>query len=112
MSEAAERYEMTSCGAPKGMGYKVDGVQFEGFRNGKLLDAKHWLDDGMMAKALGRGRWWAGQKVVTQAERQLAVARARGVGVEWRVAGRQTADILRQIFRNNNLPIDVVYIAP
>jgi hypothetical protein len=112
MSDAAARYELTSCGTPPGMGYFVDGVQFEGFASRTLLDAKFWRSGGHMAKALKSGRMWAGWKVVNQANRQLRVAKARGVDVEWRFASKEVADLVQQIFRANGLPIRAVFIAP
>ncbi|MDF0546501.1 hypothetical protein PX699_29515 [Sphingobium sp. H39-3-25] len=112
MSEAAERYELTSCGTPPGMGYYVEGVQFEGFANGRLLDAKFWHSGGTIGRAVIRQSFWAGWKVINQAERQLAVARLHGVGVEWRVAEAEVADALRAMFQANRLPINVVHIAP
>ena len=60
MSESAAEYELNSCGTPKGMGYFVDDVQFEGFKNGRLLDAKAWEDGGRLAQALRRQEFWAG----------------------------------------------------
>ena len=38
MTKEAAEYELSSCGTPKGMGYFVDEVQFEGFKNRTLLD--------------------------------------------------------------------------
>lgn len=112
MSEAAERYELTSCGTPRGMGYYVDGVQFEGFANGRLLDAKFWQAGGYIGRGIRNGWLRVGWKITDQAERQLAVAGAHGVGVEWRVADPWVADALRAIFQANRLPINVVHIAP
>ena len=112
MPAAAARYELTSCGTPAGMGYFVEGVQFEGFAGRTLLDAKFWEPGGYMAKGL-RGGWLkVGWKVVDQANRQLRVARMHGVDVEWRFASQEVADLVRVIFRNNSIPIRVVHIAP
>ena len=110
MSESAAEYELNSCGTPKGLGYFVDNVQFEGFKNGRLLDAKAWEDGGRLAQALRRQEFWAGAKVVEQARRQLLVASAHGVEVEWRFIGKEAAEIVREIFRVNGLPVHVVFI--
>jgi len=112
MSEEAEAYELSSCGTPKGMGYYVDEVQFEGFSDGKLLDAKFWRSDGRVGGALLKGEYWAGWKVVNQAERQLAVAGPRGVEVEWRIADDKVAEAVRTIFRAHKFSIRVVHIPP
>lgn len=115
MSPAAEAYEMSSCGTPKGMGYYVDGVQFEGFKGGRLLDAKHWLRDGRQAalmRSSGGGMVKISESIMERAARQLAVAGRHGVGVEWRVADREVAEMLARFMRVNKLDVRVIHIAP
>ncbi|ALJ21610.1 hypothetical protein [Microbacterium sp. No. 7] len=112
MKADAEAYELSSCGTPRGMGYYVDGVQFEGFKGGKLLDAKHWTRGGRMDNFIREVPWSAGEKIRKQATTQLRVASRHGVGVQWRVADRHVADALRAFMTNEGLPIEIVFIAP
>jgi hypothetical protein len=112
MNEAAEAYELSSCGTPRGMGYYVEGVQFEGFKNGFLLDGKNWTVTGRMGRAMANNERWVEPAIRRQAERQLAVAARHGVQVEWRVADPKTAEMLRVFFRDARLPIRVEHFAP
>lgn len=108
MSEEAAEYQARVCKAPKGWGYYVNGVQFDGFDPNLLADAKFYPDGGGMARALERQEYWAGAKALNQAARQLNAA--NGMAVEWRVAGQTAATQLQQLFRVNNVPIRVVYL--
>jgi hypothetical protein len=112
MGDEAAAYENSSCGTPRGMGYYVDEVQFEGFRNNKLLDAKFWKVGGRMDKFMKIRPDLASTKIVNQATKQLSVAGKYGVGVQWRVADPQIADMLRNFMEYRGLAIEIVYIAP
>jgi len=112
MSEEAAAYESSACGTPKGMGYYVDEVQFEGFRNGKLLDAKFWRSGGRLSRLMRYRPDLAETKILNQATDQLKVAGKYGVGVQWRVADPQMADLLRNFMTYRKLAVEIVYIAP
>lgn len=112
MSDEAAAYENSSCGTPSGTGYYVDEVQFEGFRNGKLLDAKFWKMSGRMGRFIQNRPDLAETKIFNQATRQLAVANKYGAGVQWRVADPKMADLLRNFMQGKGLAVEVVYIAP
>jgi hypothetical protein len=112
MSDEAAAYENSSCGTPSGMGYYVDEVQFEGYRNGKLLDAKFWRMNGRMGRFIRYRPDLAETKVFNQATRQLTVANKYGAGVQWRVADPQMADLLRNFMQGKGLAVEIVYIAP
>ena len=112
MSEDAAAYESSSCGTPRGMGYYVDEVQFEGYRNGKLLDAKFWKASGRMGRFMRYRPDLAATKISNQATRQLTVAGRYGTGVQWRVADPQMADMLRNFMEYRGLAVEIVYIAP
>lgn len=109
MTEADALYQMRAANAPgTGVGFYRGAVQFDGrdLTTRTLLEVKNWKDGEKMATALTEGKWWAGQRVLNQALRQLA---ARGsYSVVWRMSGRQAAGVVQQIFRANNLPIEVV----
>lgn len=109
MSEADALYQMKAGNAPgPGVGFYRGVVQFDGrdLATRTLLEVKNWRDGEKMATALQNGRMWAGYKVLNQGVRQVAAS--GGYPVVWRVSGRQAADIVQQIFRRNNVPIQVV----
>jgi hypothetical protein len=61
-----------------------------------------------MTKSLARNSYWAGNRALEQAARQLEAA--GGIPVEWRVASQTAASKLWELFRVNNVPIKVVFV--
>ncbi|SDL39122.1 hypothetical protein SAMN04487916_108159 [Arthrobacter sp. ov407] len=114
MRTADMNYQTTACNSPRGMGYSVNGVQFDGYVNESrtLLEAKNWMPGGRMMNMLNKGYLSAADEVVGRAQRQLAAAAPSGAAIEWRMASREAADIVRTIFKNWGFKIRVVYIAP
>jgi hypothetical protein len=119
MSEEARRYQVQVTGTPPGWVYRVffgpgpeDFVDFDGFANGVLLEAKganlaQFIDEGLNAARYFRGA----QNMLRQAQRQFKVA--RGMPVRWIVAEKRFADYLRKLFASNELEgIEVVHIPP
>jgi len=119
MSEDAMRYQVQVTGTPKGWVYRVffgpgpdDYVDFDGFVNGVLLEAKgpnlaRFIDDRLKPLPFFRGE----TKFIEQAKRQFDAA--SGLPVRWIVAEKKFADYLRKLFDNNNLEsIEVVLISP
>jgi hypothetical protein len=101
---------MRAGNAPgQGIGFYRGTVQYDGreLATRTLIEAKNWKDGEKMATALQKGQFWAGYKVLNQGVRQ--VAGSGGYQVVWRVSGRQAADVIQQIFRKNNVPIQVVF---
>lgn len=107
MSTADSAYEARVCNKQEGMGYYVNGVQFDGYENNTLLDGKNWAANGRITKALERQEHWAGWKVVNQAESQLEAA--GNTPVEWRVASQEAVDQIRAIFKTHGISINVNY---
>lgn len=115
MSEEARDYQVQVTGTPKGYAYRVtaDGeeVNFDGFRNGTLLDAKGpgyaKFFDG---KLIPRGFFKGSDKLLGQAERQFKVA--RGIPIRWIVAEEKFAAALRRLFEDEGIPIRVDFIPP
>jgi hypothetical protein len=110
MAEADALYQMRAGNAPgRGMGFYRGTVQFDGreLATKSLIEVKNWKDGGRMANALSKGQYWAGNKVLQQGVRQVGAS--GGYQVVWRVSGRQAADLIQQIFRNNKVPIQVVF---
>jgi hypothetical protein len=117
MSEEALRYQVQVTQAPVGWVYRVffgpgpdDFVDFDGFLNGALLEAKgpnlaKFIDDTLEPLPFFRGV----DDILRQARRQFAAA--NGAPLRWVVAEKRFADYLRELFRNRNLSgIEVVHI--
>ena len=108
MKPRAREYQRRISGAPDGTAYRVDGVNFDSYVGGVLIEAKgpgyaslcRRLPDGSLAP---RG-WFSGfNNVLKQAERQNRVARRHGHPVQWHVAEEDFADLLRRVIRQNTM---------
>jgi hypothetical protein len=88
--------------------YYVDTVKFDGFKNGKLIEAK---GPGLAKFLVSESKfqvWWEGaEKTLDQAKSQSSAA--RGASIEWHVAEAEFAAALKTIFAKHNLPIVVVH---
>lgn len=91
----AYRYQELITGAPRGVEYNVNGVNFDGYDANRdvLLDAKHWtqecpLGDRCRFEPL---RQALTDKLVAEAERQLDATRMQGTQIEWRVVDEEMA---------------------
>ncbi|WP_241758111.1 Tox-REase-5 domain-containing protein [Myxococcus landrumensis] len=113
MSDASREYQAQVTGAPIGNVYNVEGVRFDGFNRGILLETKgpgyaKFLKDGSFRA------WFRGADgMLDQARRQFEVV--RGTPIHWHFAERDVAGAVRDIFRNEGLgAIKVVHtpIAP
>jgi hypothetical protein len=124
MSSEAAEYQRKAGGLPIGKGYYVkapDGryVQFDGPpTNDNLIEAKYYQDGGSFVRGaeafmknpnsnFAQGWYDRALKDLDQAQRQVAAA--GNLGVEWRVAGERSAELLQQMFNALNLPINVVH---
>ena len=111
MSEASRKYQAQVTEAPEGKVYKVQGVKFDGFKMGVLLETKgsgyaKFLKDGSFRS------WFRGADgMLEQAKKQFEAA--NGTPIQWHFAEREVADAVRDIFRNEGLgKIKVVYTPP
>ncbi|MFC4310190.1 TadE/TadG family type IV pilus assembly protein [Steroidobacter flavus] len=91
----AYRYQELITGAPRGVEYNVNGVNFDGYDANRdvLLDAKHWtqecpLGDRCRYEPLKRALT---DKLLEEAERQIAAVRTAGTSIEWRVVDEEMA---------------------
>jgi hypothetical protein len=107
MSETEAAYEARVCNKDPGLGYYVNGVQFDGFQKEVLIDAKYYTSDSRMTKALLKNNAFLGNKLLAQADRQVMAAGGRQV--EWRVASQSAADKLKELFERNETPVRVVF---
>lgn len=110
MSERAADYQEQVTGSPPGTEYVVDGVAFDGFAEGTLLDAKgpgyeNFLDENGEWKPFFEGQ----EELVNQAQRQLDAA--GDTPVEWRVAEERAAEAIDRLLDGAGLgDIEVVHV--
>ena len=110
MSDRAARYQDQVSGRAGGAGkeaYVVNGVKFDGYETGKLVDAK---GPGYAGK-LGQ-EWYNGNEaLIDQARRQVEAA--EGTPIEWHFAEKEAADTARGMLQKENITgIDVIYQPP
>lgn len=91
----AYRYQERITGAPRGVEYNVNGVNFDGYDSQRdvLLDAKHWtqecpLGDRCRSESLKQA---LADKLIAEARRQLDAVRNSTVSIEWRVVDEEMA---------------------
>ena len=103
-SEAARDYQEQVTGQPAWRVYEVDGVEFDGFTGGELLEAKgpsykHFLEKDGTAKP-----WFEDgpglESLLVQADRQLRIAQKAKVPLVWHVAEAEFAHFLRKTFQS------------
>jgi hypothetical protein len=107
MSKRAAVYQ-TFVTKRTGSAYLVNGVKFDGIAKGILLEAK-----GHGYKSFVKGgefRTWfkkGHDALLAQARRQFEAA--RGVPIQWHVAEKEFADVLRQSFRDKGIGVSVIF---
>jgi hypothetical protein len=105
MSPRAAKYQLQVTGTPAGQAFFRNGVKFDGFKNGTLLDAKGpgygELINGRLADRIA-------MNVLDQAERQISAAGA--TPIEWIVAEKDFAIGLKSFFSDNNINIAVSWV--
>jgi hypothetical protein len=106
MTARAASYQARISGRG-GEAFVVNGVKFDGVRNGVLLDAKgpgyaRFVRDGEFRP------WWRGaEALVSQARRQLAAA--RGAPIQWHFAEESAASATRALLQGRGISgIDIV----
>ena len=107
MSANAAAYQARVAGT-NGSAYVVNGVKFDGFANGMLIDAKagyaQFVKDGQFRS------WFSGaDSLVAQAQRQLNAA--NGTPIQWRFAEEVAANATRVLFQQRGVTgIDIVHV--
>jgi hypothetical protein len=119
MSPEAQRYQSQLTGTPAGWVYRIrtgpstsrkEGVDFDGFKDGVLLEAKGPGYRKLLEKMYGKPWFRCIDKMLDQAQRQLSAA--KGSPVQWHFAEREVADLVRQAFEDNNLGRIKVFHTP
>jgi len=111
MQPRAASYQTKITGQPVENGYVVNNVKFDGFKNGRLLDAKgpgynNFIKDGKFQS------WFRGQDaLVNQAKQQILAA--NGLQIEWHIAEKETLTAINILFKNNNITaIKLIFTPP
>jgi len=115
MSNEAKRFQSEKTGAPEGWVYRVrtgpgpnDFVDFDGFKNGVLLEVKGPGYKALLEKMYGQ-EWFRGIKdLLAQARRQLNAA--NGTPIQWHFAESEVAELVRRLLREKNL--DKIKVIP
>jgi RHS repeat-associated protein len=109
MSARAASYQQFVTGADPGQAYLVNGVKFDGFSGGTLLDAKGpgyatFVNSAGEFKPFFNGA----DSLLDQAGRQIEAA--QGVPIQWHVAEPQAASAMRNLLQNaGHDGIDVIH---
>jgi hypothetical protein len=108
--DRAYAYEVTG-GAEKAT--YVNGVEFEGVRNGVVLDAKRSRSVGSFYDISGADKFTQNVKIpsmVKQALRQLNGIRGTGLkGIEWHISNSTVAQQVKLLFEQRGININVVF---
>jgi restriction endonuclease fold toxin 5 of polymorphic toxin system len=108
MSNDAKRFQSQKTGAPEGWVYRVrtgpgpkDFVDFDGFKDGVLLEVKGPGYKALLEKMQGKP-WFEGlDEMLEQAERQLQAAGT--TPIQWHFAEREVSALVRKLFKANSL---------
>ena len=102
MPEFSRKYQKYITGADDGMLYKVDGVKFDGFKDGALLEVKG-NHTGLVDKVTGKFHKWVAEDkgFVSQARRQLEVA--NGTPVKWYFNDSVSMNAFIKLFEENGI---------
>ncbi|RKH53716.1 hypothetical protein D7Y23_02875 [Corallococcus sp. AB050B] len=103
MSDRARRYQEQISGHSADEAYWVNGVKFDGFRDGVLLEAKGPGYANKFQESLAPKRWFrdtGAKALVEQAFRQTKRVQGLGIRIEWHVAEMRAADAIRKLLKN------------
>ncbi|VBA54935.1 hypothetical protein LAUMK142_04877 [Mycobacterium pseudokansasii] len=109
MSDRAAQYQMQITGHPVTEGYIVDGVKFDGFTDGALIEVKSYYDQ---FTENGHWRpWFNGEQgILNQAYNQIRVAGT--TPIEWVFAQPETAALVEDLLTRNGYAINVIVVPP
>ena len=117
MQPEAQRYQSQVTGAPEGWVYRIrtgpgprDVVDFDGFKEGVLLEVKGPGYQKLFRKMNGK-KWFEGlDDMLAQAKKQNTAV--KDVSVQWHFAEQEVADLIRRLFLQENLDnIQVIHTA-
>jgi len=100
-SKAAISYQEQITGVSAGNAFEVNGVRFDGFNKGTLLEAKSSYDN-FVGKDGAFQPWFSGQKgLVNQAQSQIEAA--NGTPIEWNFSSKKSLEATRALFKDNGI---------
>jgi hypothetical protein len=112
MSASARAYQSQITGMPPGLSYEVNGVKFDGFRDGVLLDAKDQYRRFVDSQTGDWESWWRGREELIKRARSQ-VAAANGIPIQWHWADEEAALAARQTLEDENIiEIEIIYTPP
>ena len=97
MSDASRNYQKYITGTEDGVVYKVNGVKFDGYKDGELIEVKGNYSN-FVDKSTGEFQeWFTGQdSIVYQANRQLTAA--NGVKIQWYFNDEISMNAVKKLF--------------
>ncbi len=102
MSEASRNYQRFITGAEDGMVYKVNGVKFDGYKDGVLIEAKGNYFNFVNKNSGEFYKWFDGKKsLVNQANRQISVA--NGITIKWYFNDEISMNAVRYLFEKESV---------
>ncbi len=108
MSDDAQLFQFEITGAPEGWVYRVrtgpgpkDFVDFDGFKNGVLLEVKGPGYKALLEKMYGQDWFRGARDMLAQAKRQLNAS--NGTPIEWHFAEPEVAKLARHMLQEKNL---------
>jgi hypothetical protein len=117
MSPEARRYQAQVSGAPEGWAYSIrigpgpkDKVDFDGFKNGVLLEAKGPGYRELLERMYGKPFFEGIDELLKQAIRQRKVS--NGLPIHWHFAEREVADLARKLFKERGYTDIQVFYTP
>ncbi|KLO32500.1 Tox-REase-5 domain-containing protein [Mycobacterium haemophilum] len=108
MSERAAQYQTQITGHPaRTEAYRVDGVDFDGFKDGALIEVKSYYSNLIEN---GQWKWFFSkqQNLIDQAKNQVRVA--KGTPVRWVFAEAETMALMKKMFDDAGLEGMIGYV--
>lgn len=113
MSPASRSYQIEQGGRAGEVYYK-NGVKFDAYEDGRLIEAKGSYDQFFRRDGEPYDFWLNSEKgdaaLIKQARDQVGAA--GGAPVEWRFATPRAAEFYAERFRERGLPISVRFVPP
>jgi len=111
-SKRTVSYQEQISGVEAGTAFEVNGVRFDGVRNGELLEAKSSYDAFVNSKTGEFQNWFKGaDALIDQAKRQIQAA--NGTPVEWNFSSEKSLNATRILFEDNGVKgINLKYTPP
>lgn len=105
MSDSSRNYQKFITGAEEGMVYKVNGVKFDGYKDGMLIEVKGNYSNFVNKKTGEFYDWFNGKdSLISQANRQINAA--NGTGIQWYSNDSISMEAVQNIFDGKVYGID------